>query len=104
MWQSSIGPGSRNNVAIRLASAFRLAGDAPEATLDLLFAWNRRQHHGLTEREIRSVVHSAYVRPYPYSYGCHDEVIRGFCPYVDRLYECPDYREQHPRSGRATAP
>lgn len=100
MWQGQIPPGNRNNVAIRVASAFRLAGYSRDDTLVLLLGWNRRQRQGLADPEIRSVVHSAYARPYPYNYGCHDEVIRAFCPYVGRLQECADYREQHPRSGR----
>jgi hypothetical protein len=99
MWQSRIPRGNRNNVAIRLASAFRLAGYTEEQTLGLLLGWNRRQGSGLPERELRAVVHSAYARPYPYNYGCHDEVIRSFCPYVGRLSECDDYRERHPRAG-----
>ena len=101
MWQTRIAPGNRNNVAIRLASAFRLAGHPHDDTLSLLLEWNRRQGIDLPESEIRSVVQSAYARPYPYTYGCHDEVIRGFCPYVGRLDACADYRGQHPRSGRA---
>jgi hypothetical protein len=101
MWRTRISPGNRNNVAIRLASAFRLAGHTREETLGLMLAWNRRQRIDLPETEIRSVVHSAYARPYPYTYGCHDEVVRSFCPYVGRLNDCADYREQHPRSGRA---
>ncbi len=101
MWQARIAPGNRNNVAIRLASAFRLAGHPREETLRLLLAWNHRQGIGLPESEIGGVVHSAYARPYPYTYGCHDEVIRSFCPYVGRLDACSDYRGQHPRSGRA---
>jgi hypothetical protein len=100
MWDSPIAPGSRNNAAIRLASAFRLAGYGRADTQALLLAWNRRQHRPLPEREIRAVVGSAYARPYPYAYGCHDEVIRSFCPFVGRLEECEDYREQHARSGR----
>lgn len=100
MWQMPIERGSRNNVAIRLASAFRLAGRTREQALELLFEWNRRQRPGLPDAEIRGVVHSAYARPYPYNYGCHDEVIRNFCPYVGRLNDCEDYRQQHPRSGR----
>ncbi len=100
MWQTGAPVGNRNNVAIRLASAFRLAGHTHEQTLDLLLDWKRRQRIGLSETEIRSVVRSAYVRPYPYNYGCHDEVIRSYCPYVDHLNQCADYREQHPRSGR----
>ncbi len=101
MWRTRIAPGNRNNVAIRLASAFRLAGHAHEETVGLMLAWNRRQAINLPESEIRSVVRSAYARPYPYTYGCHDEVVRSFCPYVGRLNDCVDYREQHPRSGRA---
>ena len=101
MWQTHIAPGNRNNIAIRLASAFRLAGHPREATLRLLLDWNQRQGIDLPDSEIRSVAQSAYARPYPYTYGCHDEVIRSFCPYVGRLNDCADYREQHPRSGRA---
>ena len=66
----------------------------------LLINGRKAFKYRLTERELRSVVQSAYVRPYPYTYGCHDEVIRSFCPYVGRLGECDDYRAQHPRSGR----
>lgn len=101
MWEARIPPGNRNNVAIRLASAFRLAGYSEEQTHTLLFGWNRRRRIDLPERELGGVVGSAYARPYPYSYGCHDEIIRSYCPYVNRLSECTDYREQHPRSGRA---
>ena len=101
MWETRIPPGNRNNVAIRLASAFRLAGYTEEQTRALLFAWNRRQHVDLPDHELAAVVHSAYARPYPYAYGCHDEIIRSYCPYVSRLGDCPDYRELHPRSGRA---
>jgi hypothetical protein len=101
MWQSRIPPGNRNNAAIRLASAFRLAGRPQPDTLDLLLAWNRRQHINLPERELRAVLQSAYTRSYPYTYGCHDEVIRSFCPYLGRLNACEDYRAHHPRSGRA---
>jgi hypothetical protein len=101
MWLSQIPPGNRNNVAIRLASAFRLGGYTRAQTRALLFAWNERCRINLPERELSAVIQSAYSRPYPYAYGCHDEVIRAFCPYTDRLTECDDYREQHPRSGRS---
>jgi hypothetical protein len=100
MWRGPIARGNRNNVAIRLASAFRLAGYNREQTTDLLLGWNRRQQVALPDTEIRSVVQSAYARPYPYNYGCHDEVIRAFCPYVGRLNECEDYRQRHPRAGQ----
>lgn len=100
MWRQHTPPGNRNNVAIRLASTFRLAGYEQPQTLALLLDWNRRREIDLPEDEIRGVVQSAYARPYAYAYGCHDEVIRGFCPFADRLHECEDYRAQHPRSER----
>ena len=100
LWRGDLPPGTRNNAAIRLASALRLAGFAHAETRDLLRGWAARQSKPLPDAEIASVVASAYARPYPYTYGCHDEVIRGFCPYADRLLDCDDYREQHPRSGR----
>ena len=100
MWTARVEPGNRNNVAIRLASAFRLAGYDEHQALDLLRVWAHRQPTPLPDSEIRTIAHSAHARPYPYAYGCHDEVIRAFCPYVARLQECVDYREHHPRSER----
>jgi hypothetical protein len=100
LWQRSIAPGNRNNVAIRLASAFRLAGYARIRTLELLREWNQRRAIGLPEREIHGVVTSAYAPPFPYSYGCHDEVIRSVCPFVGHWNECEDYRDGTSRAGR----
>jgi hypothetical protein len=100
MWRGDLEPGTRNNVAIRLASAFRIAGFSHRETLTLLRDWAARQSRPLPDAEIASVVASAYARPYPYTYGCHDQVVRSFCPYAGRLFDCPDYLEQHPRSGR----
>jgi len=101
MWEGPVTPGNRNNVAIRLASAFRLAGYSREDGAALLARWNQRQRVALPDRELQAVVHSAYARPFPYMYGCHDEVIRAVCPYAHALHDCADYRELHPRSGRA---
>lgn len=95
LWRGEVGPGMRNNVAIRLASALRLAGYDRPRTLALLVEWDRRQPTPLPESEIRAVVASAYARPYPYTYGCHDDVIRAFCPFVGRWNECVDYRTFH---------
>jgi hypothetical protein len=92
MWRTSVLPGNRNNVAIRLASAFRIGGYGRRETESLLLAWNGRQSVPLMEREVLAVVASAYARPYPYAYGCHDEVIRSFCPFADRLDDCEDRR------------
>jgi hypothetical protein len=77
-----------------------VAGFRHEETLELLRAWAARQSRPLPDGEIVSVVASAFARPFPYTYGCHDEVIRAFCPYSGRLFDCADYRDQHPRSGR----
>jgi hypothetical protein len=92
--------GGRNNAAIRLASAFRLAGYGRAATAALLRDWAARQRQPLSARELEAVAASAHARPYPYTYGCHDEVIRAACPFAGRLGECPDYRAGHPRAER----
>jgi hypothetical protein len=105
MWRADLPPGTRNNVAIRLASAYRLAGYTADETLELLREWNARQTQPLPARELDGVAHSAFVRPYAYNYGCHDEVIRGFCPYAGRVDECADYRTHHrARNGAVSTP
>ena len=61
MWRADLPPGNRNNVAIRLASAFRLAGYTRAQSLDLLYGngpRGRRRH--CPAQEIESVAHSAY--------------------------------------------
>ena len=101
MWRGDLPPGTRNNAAIRLASAFRSPDSRHAETLALLRAWAGTPVAAAARREIASVVASAYARPYPYSYGCHDEVD----PQLLSVRRAParsacDYREQHPRSGR----
>jgi hypothetical protein len=98
MWHADVSPGQRNNAAIRLASAFRLAGYEPNQSLALLREWAARQTHPLPTEEIENVVHSAYVRPYAYSYGCQDPVIRAFCAYAGHPEDCPNHPARHPRS------
>jgi len=104
MWESHVPPGNRNNVAIRLASAFRLAGYKQDETYTLLVQWNQRRDIRLPMCELRAVAQSAYARSYAYAYGCHDEVIRSVCPFVGRLHECADYREQYLRADAPSAP
>lgn len=99
MAESDIPVGLRNNAAIRLASALRRAGYTEEFVADFLERWNARLTHPLPEREVHAVVRSAYARPFPYNYGCHDEVIRLFCPYRDSLLACEYYRAQHRKAG-----
>jgi hypothetical protein len=80
IWESHIEPGERNNCAIRLASELRLLGLSEEETRDKLFEWNERNGIDLPEREIHTVVRSAYQRRFPYRYGCGDPILRRFCP------------------------
>ena len=101
MWRADLSPGLRNNVAMRLASAFRLAGYTRAQSLELLREWAVRQTQPLPADEIERVAHSGYARPYAYTYGCHDQVIRNFCPYAGHLDDCTDYRTRHPRSERS---
>lgn len=96
MLAEDVAPGFRNNVAIRLASALRRAGYTEGHTQTILQQWNAKLAHPLPERELRAVVRSAFARPFPYAYGCHDEVIRHFCPFRDNLWQCEIYRRQHP--------
>ena len=110
MWRADVPPGQRNNVAIRLASAFRLAGYNPNQSLALLRQWGARQVRPLPAQEIEAVVHSAYVRPYAYGYGCRDAVIRAFCPYAGRFEDCaarptrPRRSERNDQSAADTSP
>ncbi|MCX8072931.1 MAG: primase C-terminal domain-containing protein [Candidatus Binatia bacterium] len=97
MLEQDIPEGFRNNVAIRLASALRRAGYSELHTRNILRAWNQRLTRPLKERELQSVIRSAYARPFPYAYGCHDEVMRRFCPFRDHLLACDLYRQQHPQ-------
>jgi hypothetical protein len=106
MWRADVPPGQRNNVAIRLASAFRLAGYNPSQSLALLRQWGARQARPLPAQEIEAVVHSAYVRPYAYGYGCRDPVIRAFCPYAGRFEDCaarPTRPRRSERNDESTA-
>ncbi len=99
MLRHDIPRGMRNNVAIRLASALRRAGYTLAQSSAILGEWNRRLTVPLPARELQSVIRSAYARAFPYAYGCHDEVIRLFCPFRDRLFDCEVYRKQHLQQG-----
>jgi len=99
LWRGDVPPGFRNNAAIRLASAFRRAGCSQAETLRLLRTWASHQSEPLPDAELVGVAVSAWARPYPYAYGCHDDVLRRFCPYAERLLDCAAYRERHPRAG-----
>ncbi len=86
--------GYRNNCAIRLASELRLLGLSMDETNDKLLEWNQRNGIELPADEIHSVIRSAYQHRFPYRYGCHDEILRHFCPLPD--YEaCRSFVASH---------
>jgi len=80
IWQSHIEPGYRNNCAIRLASELRLLGLGAEEANDQLRQWKTRNAIEIADEELSRVVRSAYQHRFPYRYGCHDEILRKFCP------------------------
>jgi hypothetical protein len=83
IWQSHIEPGYRNNCAIRLASELRLLGLSAEEANDQLRQWKDHNDIEITDEELSRVVRSAYQHRFPYRYGCHDEILKKFCPLPD---------------------
>jgi len=83
IWESHVEPGNRNNCAIRLASEFRLSGLTETETRARLLRWNEQYAIALPAWELDSVVRSAFQHPFPYRYGCRDEILRSFCPLED---------------------
>lgn len=80
IWESHVDVGFRNNCAIRLASELRLLGLLEEETRQKLAEWNEKNDVGLPDHELQAVLRSAYQHPFPYRYGCRDEILRHFCP------------------------
>jgi hypothetical protein len=89
IWQTRIEPGSRNNCAIRLASAFRLMGLSEEETVQKLSDWNTQNAIELPPEEIAAVVHSGYQHRFAYRYSCRDAILRRYCPLPD--VECREF-------------
>lgn len=83
IWETHIEPGQRNNCAIRLASELRLLGLGAVECENKLLEWNEKNRIELASGEIASVVHSAYQHRFPYRYGCHDALLRRYCPLPD---------------------
>lgn len=100
IWQSHVEPGFRNNCSIRLLSEFRRNGLSEGKSRELIYQWNERYGIGLTERELEHTLHSAYARPYPYRYGCHDPILQHFCSH-ENFHECDEWRREMGR-GRAS--
>ncbi len=97
IWKSHVEPGCRNNCAIRLASELRLMGFAEGEAAEKLFEWNRINSIGLPSYELHNVIRSAYQHPYPYRYGCGDDLLRRFCS-LPNYDACQKYIASH--SGR----
>ncbi len=83
IWESHIEPGYRNNCAIRLCSELRLLGLSEAEAREKLTEWNSKNQIELSSRELNNVTRSAYHHPFPYRYGCRDEILRRFCPLAD---------------------
>lgn len=83
IWENHIEAGYRNNCAIRLASECRLLGLTTDETEAKLLEWNDRNRIELAPEELRSVVHSAFQRRFPYRYSCRDPILRRYCPLPD---------------------
>ena len=90
IWEGPISPGYRNNCAIRLASSLRRQGFSKEQTLQKLIEWNEKGPAGISSHEITRVAASAYQHPFPYRYGCRDEILRHFCP-LENFQACQSY-------------
>ena len=84
IWERHIEPGQRNNCAIRLASELRLLGLSAAECQKKLHEWNDKNDIDLPHEELASVVRSAYQHRFPYRYGCHDGVLRRYCPLRER--------------------
>jgi primase-like protein len=83
IWEIHVEAGYRNNYAIRLCSELRLLGLSEEETSQKMTEWNEKNRIELPPAELKSVVRSAYQHPFPYRYGCRDQILRGFCPLAD---------------------
>lgn len=94
LWESHVGPGSRNNCAIRLASEFRLCGLTEEETHEKIFEWNTKNAIELPLQELKNVVRSAYQHPFPYRFGCRDGILRRFCA-LATLADCQRHVAGH---------
>ncbi|MBI4398677.1 MAG: primase C-terminal domain-containing protein [Candidatus Omnitrophica bacterium] len=95
MWNAHIPAGERNNCAIRLLSEFRRNGLDAEISRDLIGEWNTKHAIGLSERELEHTLKSAYARPYPYHYSCHDQIVQNHCP-LGSVHRCDEWVKQHP--------
>jgi len=67
---NGVSEGSRNDSGIKLATFYRKQGLSKEETLNLIRAWNKKNNPPMNDREVESIVESAYrpVEPYGFFY------------------------------------
>jgi len=69
--------GKRNEAAIRLATAWKKAGETPDRTLLLLSEWNQHNRPPLPDQDLEPICRSAFEGPY--DYGCNDPLLAALC-------------------------
>lgn len=77
--------GQRDESAIRIASALKLAGLSHQDTLGEMLMWNERNQPPLTAKEIETKVESVFT--HDYMFGCNDFVLRQHCDRDCKLYK-----------------
>lgn len=80
--------GERNEMCLRLAQEFVNLGLNYAFVLEEVKNWNALNEPPLQERELESVVASAFR--HRYSFGCNDYLLKTYCGYENRK-ECPYY-------------
>jgi hypothetical protein len=88
--------GLRNETALALASELRRLDTGEKEALRALGEWNEKNRPPLSQREVESVVKSAYRQTVPYEFGCNPDGAlrrlvdcpgRGNCDYYQQLFE-----------------
>jgi len=87
----TIEQGMRNECAVRLVSKLRAKGFTRRAAEQFIEKWNVANRIGLPERELKSVVNSAYYPDRKYQYACNDPILRKFCPFTIKS-DCDKFR------------
>jgi len=69
--------GQRDESAVRIASALKLAGLDYQSVLNEMLLWNERNQPPLTIREIEAKVESVFN--HEYMFGCNDFLLKQYC-------------------------
>lgn len=65
---NGVSEGSRNDSGFALATFYRRQGKTQEETLNLIREWNKKNEKLMGDKEVNSIVESAYKNPEPYHY------------------------------------